>query len=288
MTEELKDLNTARRKFIEDLKSKGRSISTILAYDNDVKQLTDFLLGKKITQTTSATPEFLEEFKKSLFDNQYTAKSVSRKLNSIKTFFRFLKTRGVIEKDPAETVSHPKLELKPPRILSKLEYRALRDTARDNIRLSAIIELLLQTGIRIGELGRLELNDISDKEIIIKAYESNGSRVVPINRAAKIALDRYLATRPQSKSKSVFLTKHSRPFLVRNIRTAIERYFRLAGIKNANINSMRHTFIAYQLASGAPVTLVQKLVGHKRLSTTEKYLASIEPITEKNIKLEEL
>jgi integrase/recombinase XerC/integrase/recombinase XerD len=75
---------------------------------------------------------------------------------------------------------------------------------------------------------------------------------------------------------------------VRNIRTAIERYFRLAGIKNASINSLRHTFIACQLTGGTPVNTVQKLVGHKRLSTTEKYLLFVEATSEKSVRLEEL
>lgn len=288
MADDLKPLKTAREKFVNDLKKKGRSVSTILAYDNDVKQLVNYLLNQKITQTTSVLPEHLEAFKKTLFDNQYTPKSVSRKLNSIKTFFRFLKTKGVIKEDPAEEVPHPKFETKPPRILSKMEYRALRDAARDNPRISAIIELLLQTGVKIGELGRLELGDVSDKEIAIRAYESHGSRIVPLNKAVKKALDRYLESRPKTRTKAFFVTRPGRPFLVRNIRTAIDRYFRLGGIKNAKVNSLRHTFIAHQLASGASVTLVQKLVGHKRLSTTEKYLEIIESKAEETVKLEEL
>lgn len=288
MNPDLKVLKTAHQQFIENLKKKGRSISTILAYGNDIKQLVEFLAEKKITQATSVSPEHLEEFKKSLFDEKYTAKSVSRKLNSIKTFFRFLITRGVIKKDPAKSVAHPQFETKPPRILTKMEYRALRDAARDDSRMSAIIELLLQTGMRIGELGRLELDDISEKEIKIKAYESHPPRTVPLNQAVKRALNRYLEIRPKTRTKAVFVTRPGKPFLVRNIRTAIDRYFRLTGIQGAKVNSLRHAFIAHQLSSGAPVTLVQKLVGHKRLSTTEKYLELVKPKAEETVKLEEL
>ena len=288
MADDLKTLPVARQKFVEDLRKKGRSVSTILAYDNDIKQLVNFLTEKQISHVTSATPEFIEEFKKGLFDDNYTAKSVSRKLNSIKTFFRFLKTKDLIKEDPAEKVSHPKFETKPPRILSKMEYRALRDAARDNPRMSAIIELLLQTGLTIGELGRLEMDDLSEKEIKIKAYESHDSRIVPLNQPARRSLERYLQNRPKTRAKNVFVTRPGRAFLVRNIRTAIDRYFRLAGIKDAKVNGLRHTFIAHQLGSGASVTLVQKLVGHKRLSTTEKYLDLVEGKQEETVKLEEL
>lgn len=288
MSDDLKTLITARQKFIENLKKKGRSISTILAYDNDTKQLVDYLNQGKITQATSVLPEHLETFKKSLFENQYTPKSVSRKLNSIKSYFRFLKSQGVIKINPAEEIPHPKLEPKPPRILTPMEYRSLRDVARDNPRMSAVIELLLQTGITIGELGRLELNDLDNDSLVIRAYESHPSRTMPLNKAAKKALDRYLETRPKTKAKALFVTRTGKPFLVRNIRSAIDRHFRLADINQAKVNSLRHTFVAHQLRSGTPVTLVQKLVGHKRLSTTEKYLRFIDPKSDEGIKLEEL
>jgi len=288
MAKDLKALKAAHHQFVDDLKRKGRSISTILAYGNDIKQLIEFLAQKKITQATSVAPEHIDDFKKGLFEDKYTAKSVSRKLNSIKTFFRFLKTKGVIKEDPAEPVAHPRFETKPPRILSKMEYRALRDAARDDPRMSAIIELLLQTGMKIGELGRLEMADVVEKEIKIKAYESHGTRTVPLNQAVKKTLQRYLEVRPKTRTKTVFVTRPGRPFLVRNIRTAIDRYFRLAGIEGSKVNSLRHTFIAHQLASGAPVTLVQKLIGHKRLSTTEKYLDLVKPKAEEAVKLEQL
>jgi len=97
-----------------------------------------------------------------------------------------------------------------------------------------------------------------------------------------------LEFRPKTKVKNVFITKTGRAFLIRNIRTIVNRYFREAGIKDATINDLRHTFIAHQLASGASVVMIQKMVGHKRLSTTEKYLNLINQSPEAKVKLEEL
>lgn len=288
MTNDLKALETAQRKFTDSLQKQNRSTATILAYTSDLKQLVVFLSQKKITQATSVLVEHLEEFKKALIDDGYTPKSISRKLNSVKTFFRFLSLKDIIKENPAEEIVLPKLETKPPKILGRTEYRALRDAARGDTRMSAVIELLLQTGMRIGELGRLELDDVSEKEIRIRAYESHPSRAVPLNPAAKKALDRYLEERPRTRTKQLFVTRSGRPFLVRNIRTAINRYFRLAGIRGAKVNNLRHTFIAHQLINGVPVTLVQKIVGHKRLATTEKYLEIIKTEAEEKIKLEEL
>ena len=267
-----KNLNTVHEKFISNLKDEQKSSSTILAYGKDVQQLIEFLQQKQITQITAITTDLIEEFKSHLQEKDYTAKSISRKLNSIKTFFRFLVSQKIIEKDPANSVSHPKYEIKPPRILSKMEYRALRDACRNDHRMAAIIELLLQTGMRIGELARLELDDIKEKDIEITSFESHEKRTVPLNNPAKKALEKYFESRQKTKSRAVFITKTGKPLLVRNIRSAIDRYFKIAGIKSAKVNDLRHTFIAYQLSSGTPVTVVQKLVGHKRLSTTEKYL----------------
>lgn len=288
MAAELASLSTAQKKFVDYLRNRGRATATILAYGKDIDQLVSFLAKKKITQTTSVAQEHIEEFKEALSEDKYTTKSISRKLNSVKTFFRFLKSSGVIKDDPATLVAHPKYEIRPPRILSKMEYRALRDAARDDPRMSAIIELLLQTGMRIGELARLEVADIKENEIQIKAYESHPARTIPLNKAARSALERYLKVRPKSRTKNVFLTKTSRPLLIRNIRTAIDRYFRIAGIEKAKVNDLRHTFIAHQLMTGASVVLVSKFAGHKRLSTTEKYLEQVLEKVEEKVKLEEL
>lgn len=284
-------LESARDEFVNHLKKKGRASATILAYGKDIEQLVSFVKGRNKSALKDITTEDIEAFKEDLKVNKYTAKSISRKINSIKSFFRFLKTDQVIVDNPASQVSHPKYEVAPPRILSKMEYRALRDAARDDERLSAIIELLLQTGMRIGELASLTLEDVAldKKQLQIKAYESHNGRVIPLTEAASKAIEDYLKVRPKTKEKTLFVTKTGNPFLVRNIRTAIDRYFELGGIEGVKVNDLRHTFIAQQLSAGTPLVYVSKLVGHKRLSTTEKYLKFIEEKSEKeSVKLEEL
>jgi len=276
MTDNL-NLSSAREAFVSDLRKKGRSSSTILAYNKDVAQLIEFVAKDKVSLPQDVTAEQIEAFKASLAADNYTAKSISRKLNSIKTFCRFLISKSLIKTNPAVSIAHPKYEIKPPRILTKMEYRSLRDVCREDVRLYAIVELLLQTGIRIGELANLTLNDIDNNKLTIKPFESHLQREVPLNKAAQTALTAYLKIRPKSRTNQVFITKTGKGFLIRNIRTAIDRYFKLADIKNAKVNDLRHTFIAHQLQSGTPLTLISKLVGHKRLSTTEKYLDVVTP-----------
>jgi site-specific recombinase XerD len=283
------DLKTAHTQFTEYLTSRRRARATIVAYGKDIEQVTTFLanMGKKTI--TDVTRDELEAFLKKLASDSYTPKSISRKINSIKTFFRFLKASGAVSIDPAIEIEHPKYEVKPPRILSKIEYRALRDACRGDIRIYAIVELFLQTGIRIGELAALTLSDIKGNELHIAAQEGHAERMVPLNKAGKEALDHYVAIRNSgASSKALFITKTGRALLIRNIRTAIDRYFRIAGIEGAKVNDLRHTFIAHHLMAGTSITTLSKLVGHKRLSTTERYLELIKDKSTDSVKLEEL
>lgn len=287
------NLADARQQFIGHLKGRSRSSATILAYGKDVEQLVTFL-GKEGAQNgQDVTVEQLKEFMAKLLKEGYTAKSISRKTNSTKTFFKFLKSSGLVETDPATGLEHPNFETKPPRILGKTEYKALRDSARGDIRMSAVIELLLQTGIRIGELSKVNVEDVAlngeNPSVYVRLEEGSAERTVPLNKAVAEAIAKYLEIRPKSHNKTLFITKTGRPLLVRNIRTAIDRYFRLAGIKGAKVNDLRHTWVSFQLASGISLVMISKLAGHKRVSTTEKYLQYVPARTaEDKIKLEEL
>lgn len=263
--------------FKNHLSSQGRASATILAYSKDIEQLAGFVAKSGKNNLSEITKEDIDAFKENLAGENYTTKSISRKINSIKSFFTYVQTNGAISDNPAANVTHPKYDIKPPRILNKIEYRALRDACREDLRIAAIVELLLQTGMRISELANLKISDLdmNNNQITIRAYESHPERVVPMNQPVRDSLNKYLETRPKSGNTSVFITKTGNTFLIRNIRSNLDRYFHIAGIENAKVNDLRHTFIAQQLTSGSPLVYISKLVGHKRLSTTEKYLEFI-------------
>ncbi len=285
-------LRQAHQQFIDHLKTRSRSSATILAYGKDIDQLVEHLGSLSKEDPTQIILEDLQSFMNKLLKEGYTAKSISRKTNSTKTFFKFLKTLDILSDDPASLLGHPKFENKPPRILTKMEYRSLRDAARSDIRIYAIIELLLQSGIRIGELAQLKVEDIRFEEpnsLHVPEFEGSNERVIPLNKPAAEAIAKYLEIRPSTPSRALFVTKTGRPLLIRNIRTAIDRYFRIAGVKGSKVNDLRHTWVAHQLQSGTSLVVISKLAGHKRLSTTEKYLQFIQPQqTEGKVKLEEL
>ncbi|MBD3250663.1 MAG: tyrosine-type recombinase/integrase [Candidatus Pacebacteria bacterium] len=268
----------ARIQYQQYLEQDGKAKATILAYTTDVEQLAEYAHQQGKGKVDEINHGDIAQFKALLKKRRYTSKTISRKVNSIKSFFRFLQDKQIMEDNPAEEVSHPKIKSQPPRYLSKLEYRALRDTCRGDARIYAIVELLLQTGMRISELASLQMEDVDlERDVLyIRAQKSRDARRVPLNRPAKQALMDYLKVRPKAKEKTVFLTKTCNPFLVRNIRAAVNRYFKKAGIPEAKVNDLRSTFIVEQLKAGTPLIYVSQLVGHRRITTTEKYMQMIE------------
>src|SRR3989344_4875582 len=133
-------------KFIECLTQKGRSPATILAYSSDLEQLVDFLIKRSKVLPEQIRPDDLDSFRDTLLADKYTPKSVSRKLNAVKTFFRYMVSQNFITSDPSSTVAHPKIQNSLPKFLNPHEYRALRDVVRGDFRIAAIVELILQTG----------------------------------------------------------------------------------------------------------------------------------------------
>lgn len=274
--------------FIEFLKSSKKAVATIIAYRKDIDQLLEYLNKINKTNIKDVKQEDLTNFLALLQTQNYTTKSVSRKINSLKTFYRFLTLHKIITENIAASITHPKFESKAPRILTRLEYRALRDTCRADARIAAIVELLLQTGMRIGEIPALTLESIKDGFLNIPAIEGHMEREVPINKAVKDALDAYFSVRPKLGSKTLFITKTGHSLLIRNIRSSVDRYFKMAGVTGAKVNDLHHTFIAYHLAAGTSPVIISKLAGHKRITTTEKYLQHLKDLPPEKTKLEEL
>ena len=269
-------------RFIDYLKEKGKSNSTLIAYKKDIEQVQEFLSEKGITTIEAVTTDELKSFLQYVqVEKGFNLKTVSRKINSIRTFFKYLREQGMVttDKDPSLKLTHPKIESRLPRTLNKIEYRALRDASRVDVRLYTMVELLLQTGLRIGELQRLSTEDIrvtpmGHRYLHIQTFGSHAMRNVPLNETAYQSIQDYLRMRPATAVgvKSIFITKSGHAIPIRNMRSAIKRAFSRAGIKNATVNDIRNTFIAHHLANGVNVLTVAKIVGHKRISTTEKYL----------------
>lgn len=282
-------LDKAYSLFKEELESKNLSPATILAYTTDIKQLISFLKKERVNTAGEVKTANLLAYQKHLTKKGYLPVSWARKLNAFRKFFRFFQKKELLERNPVSSLSSPKVKKSPPRILSKMEYRALRDTTRSNPRTAALIEIFLQTGLKVNEVANLSLDDIKKESLIINKKGFSEERKIPLTPSVKKAIKEYLKVRPKSQSKKFFVTKNDTPLLIRNMSTILMRCFREAEIKNASLNSLRHTWIYHQLNSGLPLQLVSQLAGHKRVSTTGEYLNLIDKkISRATTKLKEL
>lgn len=260
-------------KFVSSLEDKGRSPATILAYRSDLEQLVEFLEKINIATPDQIKGSDLDSFRDTLLAQKFTPKSVSRKLNAVKTFFRWMVEESFLTSDLSKNVSHPKVESTMPKFLTPLEYRALRDVVREDSRISAMIELILQSGLRISEVANIKTEDVTDTSLKIEGYATQPKRVVPLNKPAKDALDRYLIDRPKVASDYVFISKTGKPLAVRNIRASVDRFIQKAELPKYSVNDLRTTFIIENIKNGVDLILISHVSGHKRLSTTERYLS---------------
>lgn len=259
--------------FVSSLGEKGRSPATVLAYRSDLDQLLEFLTKNSIATPDQIKSSDLDSFRDTLLAQKFTPKSVSRKLNAVKTFFRWMVENNYITTDLSKSVSHPKVEGSMPKFLTPLEYRALRDVVKTDVRISAMIELILQSGLRISEVANIKMKDLTDSTLKIEGYATQPERTIPLNKPAKDSLDKYLLERPKIESEYIFISKTGKPLAVRNIRASVDRFIQKAELPKYSVNDLRTTFIIENIKNGVDLILISQVTGHKRLSTTERYLS---------------
>jgi integrase/recombinase XerD len=260
-------------KFSLYLKRKDKAKSTITAYNKDIQQLAEE--SKKPLEDLSESD--IDQLMRSwIFENKFAVKTVSRKLNSIRTFYNFLTEKQIILKNPAIDIRHPKFRPSKQRVLTKVEIQHLRTASEDNLKCMTIIEIMLQTGIRIGELSRLKVKDvvlIDTPYIRIGKFSKTIERKVHLNDKALQIIRLYLSSLvKKSPELPLFATKNNKPIQVRNIRAMIDKVIKKSKIKEACVNDLRNTFITFQLSQGFDINELAVVVGHKTTATTNRYL----------------
>lgn len=262
--------------FVSSLKYEGKAQSTIIAYRKDLEQIAaaiecGFLeADKTVLQAAIANLQAEQKF---------TAKTISRKLNSLKTFYNYLLVQNLISANSAADLQHPKIFSPPPRYLQQVEIMALREATKDNLRLMTMVETLLQTGVRISELAALKLQNLvldqKNPQLVVEAYSTIPTRTVPINDKLYTQLQTFLAGRKLDKDAPVFPTRDGKHIIIRNIRSAVDRAMQKAGIEDACVNDLRNTFIVAQMNAGLPLDYIAQVAGHRSRATTQKYIAVV-------------
>ena len=264
---------------------KGLSKHSIEAYQRDVTQLLNFLSSAGVSSLKALDYRLLEDFRSELHQLGLSANTESRMVSSIRAFFRFLMLEKMIEEDPSRQLSHPRKERKVPEILTTEEIEQMLQTALTmtsdqvvNKRNHAIIELLYATGMRVSELIFLQKADIYFEENYIRVKgKGNKERLVPLHEKAVDALRSYWREmwmkQPVSSDRdSVFLNRRLRPISRNMVYMMLNQCAQAAGIdKKTGPHIFRHSFASHLVERGADIRVVQELLGHASILTTEIY-----------------
>jgi integrase/recombinase XerC len=269
-------MNEYINNFIRHLEiEKGVSVHTVRAYRKDLAEFSAY------TRTEPEKTDMLDVrgFIADQINKGLSKITISRRLSSIRSFFKFLHREGYIQSNPAKLVSNPKLPKLLPKFLSVDETFALVEKPGGigfmSVRDRAILELLYSSGLRVSELAGLNMEDLNAKEGLVKVRgKGKKERIVPIGTKAIDAIKSYLIERMllKTREEAVFLNRLGTRLTDRGVRRIVVKYARASAI-NGQIgpHTLRHSFASHMLQGGADLRVIQELLGHASLSTTQKY-----------------
>jgi tyrosine recombinase XerC len=268
--------------FIAHLKhERNASPHTIASYKRDLLQLAQYLeergVGIKGVDNIS-----LRGFLTVLYERGEKKSTVGRKLAAIRSFFQYCVRKGWMEDNPAKVVSTPKQDKPVPSFLSEEEMEEFLDLPRTNkpldLRDVALLELLYATGIRVSELVGINLEDLKFTERLVRIRgKGKKERLVPFGSKAEESLRAYLRVRSkinkgQIEEKPLFLNYRGKKLSSRSVERTVDKYIlRSALSRKISPHSLRHSFASHLLSRGADLRVIQELLGHESLATTQKY-----------------
>jgi integrase/recombinase XerC len=277
------------KRFLQHLRSRNVSPHTLTAYENDVATFLRFTgnLRQKPVDTVSpadvdafAIRAFLGELHK----QRLSASSSARKLSAVRTFVRFLRRENLVDGDPAALVSSPRKPVTIPAHLTVDEMNHLLEMPDSSAPLGrrdrAILELFYASGLRLSELVGLDMEDLNLPGRMVRVLgKGRKERLVPFNLTTADAIRAWLKDRaplPAQKRSAtrapVFLNYRGGRLSTRSVDRLVRRYVAACGAKlGISPHALRHSFATHLLANGADLRAIQELLGHARLSTTQRY-----------------
>lgn len=255
---------------------RGLSQNTILAYRSDLYSLSEFLLTINITDINEISRIHLNMYIKNLYDKKYTPRSITREIASIKGFFKWMSINETLKHNPALSIEQPKLPKRLPKVLSMKEINELLDKQMTLLD-KAILELLYACGLRVSELADIQINNIDLNAKYLRCTgKGSKERIIPIGKKACISLKNYFQEREFICKKYGIKTKFC--FIKENGKklTRQDVYVFINGLgknidKDISPHTIRHSFATHLLENGADLRVVQELLGHSDVSTTQLY-----------------
>ena len=250
---------------------RGASAHTLRSYGADLRQFRRFLAARRGGHIGQVDARLLRQYLAWLYEAGLSRVSIARKLAAVRSCLGFLTRRGGLPKNPAREVGTPRLPKRLASFLPVDEAVALLEhpaAARDR----AILEMLYATGARVSELCGLNVADLDRASGAIRVRGKGGKeRILPVGDAALRALDAYLRARGDADG-ALFWNHRGGRLTVRSVHRIVRARSRAAGLtRRVTPHTLRHTFATHMLDAGADLRLIQDLLGHSRLSTTQRY-----------------
>jgi integrase/recombinase XerC len=255
---------------------RGVSRHTLRSYAADLAEFEAFLAREKRGGIARADARAIRGWLASLHERKLARSSVARKLASVRSCLKYLARRGVVELNAARQVRSPKLPQRLPSFLPKDESKNLLDAPVERteagLRDRALLELLYATGLRVAECCGLDLDDVDRHQGSVRVMGKGGKeRMVPAGDVALRALDAWLTVRGEGRGP-LFTNPRGGRLSTRGVHRIVKSRARAAGIeRRVTPHTFRHSFATHMLGEGADLRLIQELLGHSRLSTTQRY-----------------
>ncbi len=261
---------------------RGLSANTRAAYAADLAAFSEFLAARGVRSANDVTREQVLAFLMAQKERSLSVNTLSRRLVAIKVFFRFLLQEGLLARNVTEVMDSPKLWRVLPGVLSQKEVERLLAAPvggdRRGLRDKALLELFYATGLRVSELAGLRLEDLHLADGYLRCFgKGSKMRIVPVGGLAGEALNAYLADgRPaftrNPAERHLFLTYRGKAFSRKGVWLLVKQYALKAGIrKRLSPHTLRHSFASHLLANGAPLRVIQEMLGHADIATTQIY-----------------
>jgi len=275
-------MNKEISEFLAFLKyEKNASPHTLAAYERDLRQVAAYLQEREI-RWDKAGNVVLRGFLAALHEKKRKKTTIARKLASLRSFYDFCLRKRRISENPARVLSRPRQEKRVPSFLSEDEAVSLLELPRTagplDIRDKAILELLYGTGIRVSELAGIDTGDVHFSERLVRVRgKGKKERIVPFGSKAREALEDYRRTRPGlagggDGGEAFFLNHRGGRLTTRSVQRMVHACIRRTAVaRKISPHSLRHSFASHLLGRGADLRVIQELLGHASLATTQKY-----------------
>ncbi|MDQ3280388.1 MAG: tyrosine recombinase XerC [Acidobacteriota bacterium] len=261
--------------------------NTIAAYRDDLESFVGFLcndylsMGRDQLELKRVDHLAVRSYLAHLTRRKLSRSTIARHLSALRTFFKYLVREEIVEANPARTVSTPKREKHLPAVMQPADVTLLLeqpDTSTNlGLRDAAYLELLYASGLRIGELVGIDIDDLELRARLVKVRgKGSKERIVPFGSKAEAALRAYLAVRGElakdADERAVFVNYRGQRITTRSVRRLFDGYVKQAALRSGiSPHTLRHSFATHLLNAGADLRGIQELLGHASLSTTQKY-----------------